>query len=434
MFIKDSGLNCGVQSTSIEALIDFKVTVRYQSRPSRPTLDECSSEITLSNPNDSRAPKLTIQAVRNIAGDPIPPGACTDRRSVQQVAGAGGPGTDWQTILIDMLSDEPGSILTCRKAGLFEADPADRFWNCPDLPLLAGNFSMTPSENTITYNRPIQARITMADMPDRGQDMHIYQIKSTDVGGNESVLTNTSFRVHAPTCPVTRDQYCPNAVPASPPSPLFQGIMVRPYDDCTNGVCWNGTHSDCSGAGVGGACQGTFLADDCGNLVCEGTQAPSCAGTVPALVPCNQPVIGSCGAACGLGTFGCSAPPTPPATPAPACDCSGVDLAALACNTFAPDSCGTVDACGPGTLACPTPAPTWSWGPGTFQVDESSSRTTTRTYTFPAGVIPPGYANYAVDVDVWGTSDRAASRITVSATITSPGGSNTFSRSGGPYY
>ncbi|HEX4923569.1 MAG TPA: hypothetical protein VFV50_05765, partial [Bdellovibrionales bacterium] len=348
-------------------------------------------------------PRLTVQAVRNGFGADVPNGQCTDRRTVEQIIRDGGPGDAWRTVFLDMYSNEPGTVFTCRKGGAFERDPAGRFRNCPDVPLLDGaSLTMSPAANTITYNSPIQARITMQNMADRGFDLHRYDFKTVDVGGNESNTETRTFRVHSPICP-DRALYCRNAMPAPTASPWpanpwdFQGTAVRPWDDCLNGVCPEGTHSICDRSVAGDYCVGTNYADDCGENVCPGTRQPSCAGIDSSLISCDRPITGDCGADCGRGrgidcsqappldTVACGQPATDrcgnvcgygtqvgsPNPPVAGCNCDSYDPSAQACCTYGPDSCGNPGVCGPvGTMGCPnaappTPPPAYSnsWGP-----------------------------------------------------------------------
>lgn len=452
LFIKDTALDCGDESTSMLANLELRVKPYYYPRPNRETIETCAATIALSNPSDSRPPTLTIQAVRNQRGAFIPLGGCSDRRTVEEIAFEGGViGSDWLQVYIDLFVNEPGTILSCRKASSFEADPAARFRNCPDLPLADGaTLTMTPDENDITYNTPLQARLALNNLAERApyNEMHLYEIKATDVGNNDSLVMTTAFRVHTPTCPVDRTTYCPNAGVAPTPTPValmspppmtppplvgplpweFQGQNVRPWDTCMNGPCPVGQRSNCDAGLAGSVCLGSFYNDDCGIPNCPGSMPPdSCAGVDRTVVPCGQPIIGPCGGDCGTGDLGCAPP-----TPRPGCDCASVDLATLACGTFAADSCGNAGLCGPGLASCP-PTSIWEWGPGMLRVDESSSATTTRS-TSSVFTLPSGYSTYELVLHVYGTSDRAASRITVNATISGPGGSNTFSRTAGPFY
>ncbi|MEQ1876212.1 MAG: prepilin-type N-terminal cleavage/methylation domain-containing protein [Bdellovibrionia bacterium] len=435
LYVKDQQQACGQPSNSMRTSLELKVTANYGARGIRnPATDSCASVIAITSPSDSTPPTLTIQAVRNLAGTTIPPGACTDLRTVPTILNQG-VGTDWQTIFIDMQANEPGSILACRKAGLFEQDTAGKFRNCPDMPV-GGQLAMAPSDNTITYNVPLQARVTMSGMPDRGQDMHIYEIKAVDVGGNESTLTDTRFRVHTPSC-IPRDQYCANAAPVIPPTSAFTRVMDQPYDDCLNGLCPQGTHRWCDPAQQMGVCQGQFYDDDCGQATCPGQLPQSCAGIDLTIIPCGVAAIGQCGAPCGVGTFQCGGPPVPSGTPAPGCDCNGVDLTQVACGAYAPDSCNVADVCGPGTQGCPpaTPAPwTGTWGP--YQCTRRNGTSTCAS----AQPLPGGWTNYrftiwflgsALDNEPWDSNMRVTATV-IGATT------QTYSRSGsgaaiGPY-
>jgi hypothetical protein len=425
LYVKDADLPCEQESTSMRATMELTITARYLRHPEATIPNECTSTIKISNPNDTYPPTLKIAGVQNLDGGPILDGQCSDRRTVPDILKVGGIGVNWQTVFIDFDPIEPGSILSCRKDGAFEQDEPGKVWNCPDMQLLDGaTVELTPNENTISFNQPLQARIRMSNLRDRGQEMHIYGIKAIDVGGNESNTAVARFRVHTPQC-IPRDEYCSIAQPANPPSAAFQGIFVQPFDDCLNGPCPQGTHSICDDNKKQNTCKGTFFDDDCGQQICEGLIEPTCVGVDVSQVPCGTNVSGICGASCPGAMGGCGSPPTP----VPGCNCNAVNVATLACDTFAADSCGNAGACGPGTKDCTT-LPPWSWGPDMFAVDESSSKTTTKTYNFPAGVIPTGYSRYELDINVIGMSDREASRITVTVNL----GSSTFSKSGGPYY
>ncbi|HEX4925208.1 MAG TPA: hypothetical protein VFV50_14035, partial [Bdellovibrionales bacterium] len=287
LYIKDRALACGDESTSMLANLELRVKAFYRPRPNTGVFDSCASTIALSNPTDAVPPRLTVQAVRNQRGLAIPLGGCTDRRTLEDIAFEGGAiGDDWQQVYIDLFVNEPGTILSCRKGSSFDLDPADRYRNCPDMGLPDGAvLTMTPAEDEISYNTPLQARLAMNGLAERApyNEMHVYEIKATDVGNNDSNLTTTAFRVHYPRCPVPRDQYCPNAGPAPTPTPValmspppmtppplagppfpweFQGQNVRPWDTCMNGACPVGTRSNCNGGLAGSYCEGTFYNDD----------------------------------------------------------------------------------------------------------------------------------------------------------------------------
>ncbi|HEX4924653.1 MAG TPA: hypothetical protein VFV50_11225 [Bdellovibrionales bacterium] len=404
VYLKDASIPCGTLSTEKTTRFELRIVPRYRNSNTGPLeYEACASTIGIASPIDSHPPTLSVQAVRNLDGADIPPGACSDRRTVDQIRQAGGPGTNWQSIFVDLFANEPGSVLTCRRAAAFENDPPGRFRNCPDMPI-DGTLAVTPNEHTVSFNQPLQARLSLLNMRPRGPaaaDTYIYEARAIDVGGNPSNLVTTSFRVHSPTC-VSETLYCPNAAPASLADPqpwAFNGIFIRPYDDCLNGLCPQGTRRFCDPAIEASTCQGQVFLDDCGLPNCQGTMPASCGD--PDSIDCGLPVPGTCGAACGTGRRGCA--PSPPPTPPPGCDCAAVDLDALACDTFAADSCGNAGLCGPGRLNCPVPTPTpqpWTgtWGP--YQCTDHSRANCNSSFPH----IPSGYTRY--EIDVWALAHR----------------------------
>ncbi|MGE3974928.1 MAG: type II secretion system protein [Bdellovibrionales bacterium] len=392
LYIKDAAVACGSSSTSGTTTMEIRVTAEFQCTGPGEQNNSCNAKIDIANAINKSAPTLTVANVRNGFGTAITANRCSDLRTVQQITAAGGPGTEWQNIYMDVQSNEPGVALLCRKDGAAEPpDPAGHFYNCPDMPV-QGTLAMTPNSTSMTYNMPMQGQMAMMGMPDTGTQTHHYKIKAVDADGNESAESSATFMVHTPTCPPL-NTYCPNAYPdtlpfdytrtnpAMPPL-LSRGIGVVPYDDCGNGHCPEpGTHSFCDPAVAANICVGTNFVDDCGRNVCGGTKGPSCAGIDLSRVPCGQVVTGQCGANCGTGTQpSCAGAPDPSSVAwgqpvpgqcgavcgigtagkksvgpsSPGCDCASVDLTTMDCDEYAANSCGEPDACGPGFNNCPT--------------------------------------------------------------------------------
>jgi hypothetical protein len=280
--------------------------------------------------------------------------------------------------------------------------------------------SVNPGPHIVSFNptTPLPLQVSLQNMNDTGNTrVHEYQMMAVDVGGNESTLASRRFRVHTPGC-IDPSLYCPDAVEQKSYNPScatgcvaggvpdpncsdcwnFQGIGARPYDDCMNGLCPEGTRSGyCDLSVAPSVCVGSYYADDCGQPVCPGSKPQSCTGVDPSAVACNSPVIGQCGASCGTGTgpscgsvdlstVDCNCPVTdacgnqcgngtkncPPGWPAVGvpsphkrteCTCATLDSNDYDCGTLYPDVCSapadpvadvTPDACGPGTKNCPT--------------------------------------------------------------------------------
>ncbi len=401
LYIKDTTKNCGVLSNDFRSKFEIVVTAKYRDA-NNPATKSCQGKTNIAANVEFSAPGFQIFEVKNALDEDVPPGGCTDRRDLATI-GAQGLRTEWQNIRLNLRSTEPGVMLLCRKDGVFEPpDTLGQFHNCSEMPLLAGSVAMTPNDTTLAFNQPLQADMRLQNLIDRGgrenaDSLHIYRIIAVDVFGNQSTVSNATFHVHSPTCLVPPDQYCSGAALANPPSWLNQGVNVTPWDNCLNGRCPAGTHTSCDGSLAGGTCIGSTYPDVCGNSVCAGARAVNCED--PANVSCGDPVpdLNGCGGSCGIGTRSCVTGGT---------------------------TTGTTG---------PTLPPPWSWGPGMFEVNESGSGPTIRTYVHPAGAIPTGYTSYAVDINVIGMSDRAASRITVTATLAGVT-TSVFNQSGGPYY
>jgi prepilin-type N-terminal cleavage/methylation domain-containing protein len=422
IYIKDTGLKCGDESTSRQANLEFQVTPRYrEARTPASTYDTCSSSITVANLPDARSPILTQPTpVLNVKGDEVQPGRCTDPRTLDQIAQ--NPDKRWDEVNFTLEVDEPGSILIARKDGKFEEDKAGKFWNLQDM-TIDGGLSISPGPQIVTYNEKLRATLVMGRMTDQGgmsepSALRSYTFQAIDTGGNKSGTVTTTFYAHQPVCARPTTDYCPNAAPALLPpqwdpwkaynSPTAIGL--RPYDDCLNGLCPQGTHSICDKKIAPLVCDGDKYQDDCGLAVCAGTKPKSCDGVDVSTVLCKKPAIGECGANCGIGT-------------APDC-ASTPDPATVACYQEIKDNCGNL--CGIGKNNCPpcddnddpdllpscpdddTPKnkPPWKggwWGPFKCIRHGNGDTTTCAINISPATYgLPKGYRWYSVTFNARG--------------------------------
>lgn len=343
-------------SVSPNAKYTVKLTVRYQ-RTNTPEGQNsaCTKEVALSHHKDISPPTTSVVQVANTSGDVIPPPTvfggfrkvyCTDPRTPAQF---GNPAPAWRDLDISLSASEPGSLLLCRKRGLFpgETDDGPVEWrNCADLVPSSGTASVTPgpAEAAQIFGAAPAPVLSLRTLADDGGPMvatpHIFEFMTVDVSGNRSLPQPAEFHVHQPTCPPQGD-YCPNAVDAGTLYPARRygpySISTRPWDSCDNGVCPVGNHSWCDPAEAAAICSGVGFNDDCGLPNCTGTFGGDCSG-VPAAntVVCGVPLYGSCGRNCGAGTIP---------------DCVGADPSSVDCCEDVPGRCGAVG-CGIGTRNC----------------------------------------------------------------------------------
>lgn len=380
LYIKDSALNCNLQSTSRNAQFNIVVKANYNRTDGQ--ANECVSKINIVNPPLEAPPPLQITVTNGggapVRHDPAGVGYCTDARPLP----VGGSDSAWQNIDINFQPIRKGSILLCRK-NAYQADAAGMFRACGDQ-TVDGLFDMAPNETTITYNADLTPTLQFRNMNDTtNATLHEYQVKAVDVSGNVTPVFSQNFLVHRPNCPPA-DTYCSNASPAEPidltrcptctdvpttPKPAcadcwnnLGDINIRPYDDCMNGLCPVGTRVGvCDPAIAPYVCRGSFYGDDCNLATCPGSLNPSCppAGS-PAYTDaiCGTVIPGTCTPNCGMGTgldiLECST--IDPRTVD--CDCEIYDT----CNTRFPPApnhlCPQLGVGGlSGAIACTTPDP-----------------------------------------------------------------------------
>lgn len=322
IYIKDVAVSCGKPSDG-PSQFDVKFTYNVTDEKTK-TAKSCESKLTLTVPQEKTPPQLEA-VVTNGKGEIIPSGACTSRLTVDQVQAMGAPGVEYRDVQIQLTTDEAGVVYLINKRS-WEAYPTtSHYMPLKGVTIGGASISLNPSFEQPTYNQPPAAKFLMRGLADQDSFEYLYDFLAVDPSGNESRPASVSFRVKTPRCSIPTTEYCKSAQASMTPSSENQGANVRPWDDCLNGVCPEGTRWGQKCDDPLNICYGQFTADDCGQPACGPGVRPGY-GCPSINSFCGKPLraVDDCGYPCGWG-INC-----------PECDCSEAEAAGTPCDCVPP--------------------------------------------------------------------------------------------------